>query len=91
MNIKQIEAKTINHMLLKFVEPYYKNHVIKVIIDLHVAPGSQNGDEHNDNKENFIECDDSQKNIDTSLSTIDFSYFSVQPIHDLVDTFIISN
>lgn len=49
-----------------------QNHGIKVIIDLHAAPGSQNGDEHSGSRDGFIEWADSQKNIDTSLSTIDF-------------------
>lgn len=49
-----------------------QNHGIKVIIDLHAAPGSQNGDEHGGGRDGYIEWADSQKNIDTTLSTIDF-------------------
>ncbi|KAH9326026.1 hypothetical protein KI387_006204 [Taxus chinensis] len=47
------------------------NHGIKVIIDLHAAPGSQNGDEHSGSRDGFIEWTDSD-NIETSLSAIDF-------------------
>ncbi|GLJ06817.1 hypothetical protein SUGI_0049140 [Cryptomeria japonica] len=46
-------------------------HSIKVIVDLHAAPGSQNGDEHSGSRDGFIEWTDS-KNIETSLSAIDF-------------------
>lgn len=47
-------------------------HDIKVIIDLHAAPGSQNGDDHSGTRDGFIEWPESQENIDKSLSVIDF-------------------
>eukprot|EP00253_Pinus_taeda_P000728 PITA_00728 len=49
-----------------------QNHDIKVIIDLHAAPGSQNGYEHSGTRDGFIEWSESQENIDKSLSVIDF-------------------
>ncbi|KAH9326245.1 hypothetical protein KI387_006423 [Taxus chinensis] len=48
-----------------------KNHNIKIIVTLHAAPGSQNGDEHSGSRDGYIEWD-SQENIDKSLSVIDF-------------------
>eukprot|EP01018_Ginkgo_biloba_P020256 Gb_01370 [translate_table: standard] len=49
------------------------NHGVKVIVDLHAAPGSQNGDEHSGSRDGYIEWDDqSQNNIQKSLSAIDF-------------------
>ncbi|GLJ06386.1 hypothetical protein SUGI_0037840 [Cryptomeria japonica] len=48
-----------------------KKHNIKIIVDLHAAPGSQNGDEHSGTRDGYIEWD-SQNNIDKSISVIDF-------------------
>eukprot|EP00253_Pinus_taeda_P031831 PITA_31831 len=49
-----------------------QKHDIKVIIDLHVALGSQNCDEHSGTRDGFIEWPESQENIDKILSVIDF-------------------
>uniref|UniRef100_A0A0D6R5D0 Uncharacterized protein n=1 Tax=Araucaria cunninghamii TaxID=56994 RepID=A0A0D6R5D0_ARACU len=48
-----------------------QNHGLKVIVDLHAAPGSQNGDEHSASRDGFIEWPNSE-NINISLSAIDF-------------------
>lgn len=49
-----------------------KNHNIGVIVDLHAAPGSQNGDAHSGTRDGYLEWPDSQDNIDKSISVIDF-------------------
>ncbi|GLJ06384.1 hypothetical protein SUGI_0037780 [Cryptomeria japonica] len=48
-----------------------KNHNIKIIVTLHAAPGSQNGDEHSGARDGYIEWD-SEDNMNKSLSVIDF-------------------
>lgn len=48
-----------------------KNHNIGVIVDLHAAPGSQNGDAHSGTRDGYLEWP-SQDNIDKSISVIDF-------------------
>eukprot|EP01018_Ginkgo_biloba_P020260 Gb_00974 [translate_table: standard] len=49
-----------------------KNHGIGVIVTLHAAPGSQNGDEHSGTRDGYLEWANSQDNINKSLSVIDF-------------------
>eukprot|EP00253_Pinus_taeda_P020418 PITA_20418 len=49
-----------------------KNHNIGVIVDLHAAPGSQNGDAHSGTRDGYLEWPGSQDNIDKSISVIDF-------------------
>lgn len=46
-------------------------HGVKVIVCLHAAPGSQNGDEHSGSRDGSIEWPNSD-NIETSISAIDF-------------------
>eukprot|EP01018_Ginkgo_biloba_P020258 Gb_00975 [translate_table: standard] len=48
------------------------NHGIGVIVTLHAAPGSQNGDEHSGTRDGYLEWSESQDNIDKSLSVIEF-------------------
>ncbi|CAL5348737.1 unnamed protein product [Camellia sinensis] len=45
---------------------------IKVIIDLHAAPGSQNGFEHSSSKDGFQEWGLSDQNIQQTVNVIDF-------------------
>ncbi|KAJ0988599.1 hypothetical protein J5N97_006955 [Dioscorea zingiberensis] len=45
---------------------------LKVIIDLHAAPGSQNGYEHSASRDGSIEWGSTQENIDQTVSVIDF-------------------
>lgn len=49
-----------------------KNYSIGVIVDLHAAPGSQNGMEHSGTRDGSIEWPFSQDDIDQSISVIDF-------------------
>ncbi|GLJ06452.1 hypothetical protein SUGI_0039550 [Cryptomeria japonica] len=46
-------------------------HNIKIIVDLHAAPGAQNADDHSGTRDGYIEWD-SEENMDKSISVIDF-------------------
>ncbi|KAL8058421.1 hypothetical protein ABFX02_03G016900 [Erythranthe guttata] len=46
------------------------NHNMKVILDLHAVPGSQNGNHHSGTRDGFIEWDDSK--IPETVSVVDF-------------------
>ncbi|KNA05014.1 hypothetical protein SOVF_194390 [Spinacia oleracea] len=45
---------------------------IKCIVDLHAAPGSQNGMEHSSSRDGSVDWPTSQDNIDKTLDVIDF-------------------
>ncbi|KAA8522502.1 hypothetical protein F0562_013137 [Nyssa sinensis] len=47
-----------------------QKHNMKVIVDLHAVPGSQNGNEHSGTRDGYLEWGDS--NIDETVSVIDF-------------------
>ncbi|XP_047954334.1 probable glucan 1,3-beta-glucosidase A [Salvia hispanica] len=47
-----------------------RNHNMKVILDLHAVPGSQNGNHHSGSRDGFIEWDDSR--ILETVSVIEF-------------------
>jgi aryl-phospho-beta-D-glucosidase BglC (GH1 family) len=48
----------------------FRNHGIKVIVDLHAVQGSQNGNDHSGTRDGFIEWGDSY--IPQTVSVIDF-------------------
>jgi aryl-phospho-beta-D-glucosidase BglC (GH1 family) len=48
----------------------FRNHGIKVIVDLHAVEGSQNGNDHSGTRDGFIEWGDSY--IPQTVSVIDF-------------------
>lgn len=48
----------------------YRNHGMKVIVDLHAVEGSQNGNDHSGTRDGFIEWGESY--IPQTVSVIDF-------------------
>jgi aryl-phospho-beta-D-glucosidase BglC (GH1 family) len=50
----------------------FRNHGIKVIVDLHAVQGSQNGNDHSGTRDGFIEWGDSYIPQTVSVSVIDF-------------------
>jgi len=48
----------------------YRNHGMKVIVDLHAVEGSQNGNEHSGTRDGYIEWGDSY--IPQTVAVIDF-------------------
>ncbi|XP_043693518.1 probable glucan 1,3-beta-glucosidase A [Telopea speciosissima] len=49
-----------------------QNYSVKVIIDLHAAPGSQNGYEHSSSRDGSQEWGNTDENIQQTVSVIDF-------------------
>ncbi|GAB4861190.1 hypothetical protein Ancab_036347 [Ancistrocladus abbreviatus] len=49
-----------------------EKHGIKVIIDLHAAPGSQNGNEHSGTRDGALEWGKTDENIQQTVGVIDF-------------------
>ena len=47
-------------------------HNIKVIVDLHAAPGSQNGNDHSGSRDGSQEWGQTDANIDQTVAVIDF-------------------
>lgn len=45
---------------------------LKVIIDLHAAPGSQNALEHSSSRDNFLEWGQTDENIKQTVAVIEF-------------------
>ncbi|GAB4861192.1 hypothetical protein Ancab_036349 [Ancistrocladus abbreviatus] len=50
----------------------WKRHVIKVIVDLHAAPGSQNDNEHSGTRDGSLEWGTLAANIQQTVDVIDF-------------------
>jgi aryl-phospho-beta-D-glucosidase BglC (GH1 family) len=50
----------------------YRKYGVKVIIDLHAAPGSQNGWEHSSSRDGSQEWGKTDKNIQQTVAVIDF-------------------
>lgn len=50
----------------------YRKYGLKVIIDLHAAPGSQNPWEHSANRDGFQEWGKTHDNIQQTVAVIDF-------------------
>ncbi|KAI3680303.1 hypothetical protein L2E82_50529 [Cichorium intybus] len=49
-----------------------KKYNLKVILDLHAAPGSQNGYEHSSSRDGFIEWGQTEETIEESVRVIEF-------------------
>lgn len=50
----------------------HRKYYLKVIIDLHAAPGSQNGYEHSASRDGSQEWGTTDANIDQTVAVIDF-------------------
>jgi aryl-phospho-beta-D-glucosidase BglC (GH1 family) len=58
----------ITNQVFTFVN--YRNHGMKVIVDLHAIEGSQNGNSHSGTRDGYVEWGDSY--IPQTVSVIDF-------------------
>lgn len=55
-----------------FFESSCRKYGIKVILDLHAAPGSQNGFEHSSSRDGFVEWGQTDDSIKETVDVIDF-------------------
>lgn len=54
------------------INSFCRKYNLKVIIDLHAAPGSQNGWEHSGSRDGFQDWGKTNENIQQTVNVIDF-------------------
>lgn len=58
--------------ILFFFLVFCREYNLKVIVDLHAAPGSQNGWEHSGSRDGFQDWGKTDENIQQTVNVIDF-------------------